>query len=66
MIQEQRLGVEADPLHFSFYVSKESKATGGRACIVPTGGVLGGGSSINFLMHTNGCKCRRFGSDAAN
>lgn len=38
----------------SFYVSKESEATAGRGCIVPVGGMLGGGSSINFMMYTRG------------
>ncbi|ORY88111.1 GMC oxidoreductase-domain-containing protein [Leucosporidium creatinivorum] len=35
-----------------FWQSKENKDIGGRAAIVPSGGCLGGGSSINFLMYT--------------
>ncbi|KAG9228998.1 putative alcohol oxidase [Amylocarpus encephaloides] len=35
-----------------FYKSKESKHLNGREAIVPTGGLLGGGSSINFMMYT--------------
>ncbi|SCV67426.1 BQ2448_5037 [Microbotryum intermedium] len=38
----------------NFYVSKEGKEVADRACIVPTGGMLGGGSSINFMMYTRG------------
>lgn len=38
----------------SFYASKENAAAGGRPHIVPTGGMLGGGSSVNFLMYTRG------------
>ncbi len=33
-----------------FYKGKRSEKLGGRAPIVPAGGVLGGGSSINFMM----------------
>lgn len=33
-----------------FYKGKKSDKLGGRAPIVPTGGILGGGSSINFMM----------------
>ena len=35
-----------------FYKSKASKHLGGREAIVPMGGILGGGSSINFMMYT--------------
>jgi alcohol oxidase len=35
-----------------FYKANKSEACGGRECIVPSGGVLGGGSSINFMMYT--------------
>ncbi|KAE8449238.1 hypothetical protein EG329_008405 [Mollisiaceae sp. DMI_Dod_QoI] len=35
-----------------FYKSKASKHLNDREAIVPTGGILGGGSSINFLMYT--------------
>ena len=34
------------------YVSKPSSHVAGRSNIVSTGGVLGGGSSINFMMYT--------------
>jgi alcohol oxidase len=33
-----------------FYRGKRSEKLGGRAPIVPAGGILGGGSSINFMM----------------
>jgi alcohol oxidase len=36
----------------SFYESKPSKWLGGRSAIVPAAHILGGGSSINFLMYT--------------
>ncbi|KAK4049052.1 hypothetical protein OIV83_004414 [Microbotryomycetes sp. JL201] len=39
-----------------FWAAKESKDVNGRACIVPSGGLLGGGSSLNFLMYTRGSK----------
>ncbi|KAF4628178.1 hypothetical protein G7Y89_g9974 [Cudoniella acicularis] len=35
-----------------FYKSKASKYLNGREAIVPMGGMLGGGSSINFMMYT--------------
>ena len=35
-----------------FYKSNEEKALNGREAIVPAGGLLGGGSSINFMMYT--------------
>ncbi len=35
-----------------FYKSKKSTALGGRELIVPSGGVLGGGSSTNFMMYS--------------
>jgi alcohol oxidase len=35
-----------------FYKSKPSKALNGREAVVPMGGILGGGSSINFMMYT--------------
>lgn len=34
------------------YEANEEKALNGRKAIVPCGGILGGGSSINFLMYT--------------
>lgn len=37
-----------------FYKTKKSEKLAGRECIVPSGGVLGGGSSINFMMYTRG------------
>lgn len=37
---------------FKFYKSKASKHLNGREAIVPMGGILGGGSSINFMMYT--------------
>jgi choline dehydrogenase-like flavoprotein len=33
-----------------FYKAKASKHLAGRESIVPSGGMLGGGSSINFMM----------------
>jgi alcohol oxidase len=33
-----------------FYKGNKSDALAGREPIVPTGGILGGGSSINFMM----------------
>lgn len=35
-----------------FYQGNESKNLAGRAPIVPSGGTLGGGSSINFMLYT--------------
>lgn len=35
-----------------FYKSKASSHLNGREAIVPMGGCLGGGSSINFMMYT--------------
>ena len=35
-----------------FYKSEASKHLNGREAIVPMGGMLGGGSSINFMMYT--------------
>lgn len=35
-----------------FYKANKAEQLAGRECIVPSGGVLGGGSSINFLMYT--------------
>ncbi|EHK99491.1 putative alcohol oxidase [Glarea lozoyensis 74030] len=35
-----------------FYKSKQSKHLNNREAIVPMGGILGGGSSINFMMYT--------------
>ncbi len=35
-----------------FYKSKKSEHLNGREAIVPMGGLLGGGSSINFMMYT--------------
>ncbi|CCC08667.1 unnamed protein product [Sordaria macrospora k-hell] len=36
----------------TFYESKPSKWLGGRGAIVPAAHILGGGSSINFMMYT--------------
>lgn len=36
----------------SFYKSRPSKWLGGRAATVPCAHILGGGSSINFMMYT--------------
>lgn len=36
----------------NFYVSKPSPHVAGRSNTVATGGLLGGGSSINFMMYT--------------
>lgn len=35
-----------------FYEANAEEALNGRKSIVPCGGILGGGSSINFLMYT--------------
>ncbi|OQU98453.1 hypothetical protein CLAIMM_04239 isoform 2 [Cladophialophora immunda] len=35
-----------------FYKSKPSDHLNGREAVVPSGGILGGGSSINFMMYT--------------
>lgn len=35
-----------------FYKANKAEQLAGRECIVPAGGVLGGGSSINFMMYT--------------
>lgn len=37
-----------------FYQGNKSDKLNGRAPIVPAGGILGGGSSINFMMYTRG------------
>jgi alcohol oxidase len=38
----------------TFYESKPSKHLADRKVVVPTGGCMGGGSSVNFLMYTRG------------
>ena len=35
-----------------FYVTKKSPAVGDRELVLPAGGVLGGGSSTNFMMYS--------------
>ena len=40
-----------------FYQGKESEALAGRAPVVPTGGTLGGGSSINFMLYSRAQGC---------
>ncbi|MCJ1399000.1 hypothetical protein MMC11_002202 [Xylographa trunciseda] len=40
-----------------FYKSEKSEHLRGREAIIATGGVLGGGSSINFMMYTRGQSC---------
>lgn len=35
-----------------FYKGNKSEKCAGREVVVPSGGVLGGGSSINFMMYT--------------
>lgn len=35
-----------------FYKANKAEQLAGRECVVPAGGVLGGGSSINFMMYT--------------
>ncbi|KFZ17325.1 hypothetical protein V501_01793 [Pseudogymnoascus sp. VKM F-4519 (FW-2642)] len=40
-----------------FYEGKKSEALAGRELIIPSGGILGGGSSINFMMYTRAQRC---------
>ncbi|KAK8913194.1 Alcohol oxidase [Metarhizium anisopliae BRIP 53293] len=40
-----------------FYKSNKEEALNGREAVVPAGGVLGGGSSINFMMYTRAQRC---------
>ncbi|KAG8414392.1 hypothetical protein J3459_014779 [Metarhizium acridum] len=40
-----------------FYKSNKEEALNGREAVVPAGGVLGGGSSINFMMYTRAQGC---------
>jgi len=40
-----------------FYNGHKSEQLGGREPIVAAGGVLGGGSSINFMMYTRPQRC---------
>lgn len=35
-----------------FYMTKKSAAVGDRELVLPAGGVLGGGSSTNFMMYS--------------
>lgn len=41
-----------------FYKSNREEALNGREAVVPAGGVLGGGSSVNFMMYTRGLSGR--------
>ncbi|KAH7128217.1 GMC oxidoreductase-domain-containing protein, partial [Dendryphion nanum] len=40
-----------------FYKSNKEKQLDGREIIVPSGGTLGGGSSINLMMYSRGQRC---------
>merc|ERR1711988_967525 len=40
-----------------FYKGNKEKALNDREAIVPSGGILGGGSSINFMMYTRAQAC---------
>ncbi|QUC20527.1 uncharacterized protein UV8b_04768 [Ustilaginoidea virens] len=40
-----------------FYKANREAAINGRQAVVPAGGVLGGGSSINFMMYTRAQAC---------
>lgn len=40
-----------------FYEANAEEALNGRKAVVPCGGVLGGGSSINFMMYTRAQGC---------
>jgi alcohol oxidase len=44
-----------------FYKANKEEALNGREAIVPCGGILGGGSSINFMMYTRGIRFGRIG-----
>ena len=37
-----------------FYTARKSEHLAGREAVVPCGGILGGGSSINFMTYTRG------------
>ncbi len=46
----QSLGPES--IYNHYYKAVPSEALGNRELVVPTGGVLGGGSSVNLMVYT--------------
>jgi alcohol oxidase len=48
----QKLATFLNAKFLQFYRSKASDDVGGRELIIPAGGMLGGGSSINLSMYT--------------
>jgi alcohol oxidase len=49
---EDPKNMKLDSKTASFYYSRPSKWLGGRKAVVPCAHILGGGSSINFMMYT--------------
>jgi hypothetical protein len=43
----------SDSKNTIFYKGRKSDKLGGREPLVPAGGILGGGSSINFMMYSS-------------
>ncbi len=49
-----------------FHAAKKESSLADRALVVPSGGLLGGGSSINFTMYTRGAMSSRWFSRTDN